>query len=102
MSQRTRIASVFQLPPEGELREFRFGSASVCVANLGGAFTALGNVCPHLGGPLAEGSIEAGKVVCPWHGWEFGLADGRCANHPGASVQHFELVIEGDDVFLKS
>ncbi len=98
----TRIAGLSELPPEGELREFPFGSASVCVANSGGIFTALGNVCPHKGGPLSEGVIESGRLVCPWHGWEFVLSNGRCVNRPGASVKLFELVIHGDDVFLKS
>ncbi len=101
MSQCARIAGVFELPPVGELREFRFGSGSVCVANSGGTYVALGNVCPHRGGPLSEGVIENGKVVCPWHGWEFNLSDGRCANHSAASVKVFEVEIRGEDVFLK-
>jgi len=33
--------------------------------------------CPHLGGPLGEGAIEAGAVVCPWHGYRFDCATGR-------------------------
>jgi len=33
--------------------------------------------CPHLGGPLDEGEIEAGAVVCPWHGYRFDCASGR-------------------------
>lgn len=50
---------------------------------------------------MAEGAIEDGKLVCPWHGWEFNLATGECINHPGASVKVFELAIDGEDVFLK-
>jgi nitrite reductase (NADH) small subunit len=102
MSQCTRIASVSELPPEGELREFPCGSGTVCVANHLGVITVLGNICPHKGGPLAEGAIENGKLVCPWHGWEFNLASGQSIDHPGASVQVFEMVIQGEDVFLKS
>jgi nitrite reductase (NADH) small subunit len=102
MSQCTRIGSAFELPPEAEAREFPFGSRTVCVANGGGKFAALGNVCPHKGGPLSEGSIVKGNLVCPWHGWEFRLSDGRCTNRPGASVEVFDLVIHGEDVFLKS
>jgi nitrite reductase (NADH) small subunit len=101
MSQCTRIASVSELPPAGELREFRLGSGTVCVAHANGVFVALGNICPHRGGPLAEGAIEDGRLVCPWHGWEFNLANGQCINRPGASVKVFELAIEGEDVFLK-
>jgi nitrite reductase/ring-hydroxylating ferredoxin subunit len=34
-------------------------------------------VCPHLGGPLEDARIEAGAVVCPWHGYRFDCATGR-------------------------
>ena len=44
----------------------------------GGRFYATGPTCPHEDGPLSEGWIEAGAVVCPWHGFDFDLATGRC------------------------
>jgi nitrite reductase (NADH) small subunit len=96
-----RISSLQELPEEGELREFQLGDAAICVANVGGSFVAMGGVCPHKAGPLAEGTIEDGCVVCPWHGWEFRLSDGRCASHSGASVRMFKLSIHGNDVFLE-
>jgi nitrite reductase/ring-hydroxylating ferredoxin subunit len=102
VSPLTRIAGVAELPPEGELRAFALGPLSVCIANAGGVFTALGNTCPHRGAPLSAGCIEDGKLVCYWHGWEFRLSDGACVNHDSASVERFELVIRGDDVYLKS
>ena len=102
MSQCTRIADVSELPPEGELREFPVGSGTVCVANAGGVFSVLGNVCPHKGGPLAQGVIEDGNLVCPWHGWEFALSNGQCTSRPSVSVEVFELLIQDEDVFLKS
>lgn len=102
VSSLTRIAGVAELPPEGELRAFACGPLSVCVANFGGVFSALGNACPHRGAPLSSGCIEDGKVVCYWHGWEFRLSDGTCADPGHASVERFELVIQGDDVYLKS
>jgi nitrite reductase/ring-hydroxylating ferredoxin subunit len=100
MSPCTRIASVSELPPEGELREFRLetgawaGPGTVCIANSGGVFHALGNVCPHKGAPLSQGCIEDGKLVCAWHGWEFALSSGQCITHSGASIKVFELFIQ--------
>jgi nitrite reductase/ring-hydroxylating ferredoxin subunit len=44
----------------------------------GGRFYATGPTCPHEDGPLSEGWIEAGTVVCPWHGFDFDLVTGRC------------------------
>jgi len=33
--------------------------------------------CPHLEGPLFQGSVAHGEVTCPWHGWRFDLRTGR-------------------------
>jgi nitrite reductase/ring-hydroxylating ferredoxin subunit/DMSO/TMAO reductase YedYZ heme-binding membrane subunit len=42
---------------------------------------ALTNLCAHQNGPLGEGRIVNGCVTCPWHGYEYRLADG-CAPPP--------------------
>ncbi len=45
---------------------------------------AYSGVCPHLAGPLLEGVITDGRVVCPWHRYRFDLDSGRCETVPGA------------------
>jgi Rieske Fe-S protein len=37
-------------------------------------------VCPHLGGPLDDASVEDGCIRCPWHGYRFDLRTGRSAD----------------------
>jgi len=55
------------------------GGLALAVFNAGGGrFHATGPICPHEDGPLSEGWLEAGAVVCPWHGFDFDLATGRC------------------------
>jgi len=34
------------------------------------------NRCPHRQGPLAEGLVGDGKVICPLHGHQFQLSTG--------------------------
>jgi nitrite reductase/ring-hydroxylating ferredoxin subunit len=48
---------------------------------------ALGGTCSHMGGPLWEGKLEDGCVVCPWHGSTFDLESGRVVHGPAASPQ---------------
>ena len=39
--------------------------------------------CPHLGAHLAVGGrVEGGCLRCPFHGWSFDGADGRCVEVP--------------------
>jgi nitrite reductase/ring-hydroxylating ferredoxin subunit len=52
----------------------------------GGRFYACGAVCPHEDGPLAEGWLEGGAVICPWHGFDFDLGTGRCQVAEGLSI----------------
>lgn len=53
--------------PWGTLALFRVDGQVVCVQ----AF------CPHLEGPLFQGSVAAGEVTCPWHLWRYDLKSGR-------------------------
>jgi nitrite reductase/ring-hydroxylating ferredoxin subunit len=47
----------------------------------GGRIGALTNLCAHQNGPLGEGRIIDGCVTCPWHGFQYRLADG-CSPPP--------------------
>ncbi|WP_419842416.1 Rieske 2Fe-2S domain-containing protein [Candidatus Poriferisodalis sp.] len=50
----------------------------ICVAD---------SLCPHMGaalGPDAGGSVVAGRLVCPFHGFEFGT-DGQCVATPSGA-----------------
>jgi nitrite reductase/ring-hydroxylating ferredoxin subunit/catechol 2,3-dioxygenase-like lactoylglutathione lyase family enzyme len=50
----------------------------VLLARVAGQVLAWRDRCPHAGGPLSQGSIEGGRVICPWHGWRVDLVTG-CA-----------------------
>ncbi len=49
----------------------------ICLANVNGKYYAIGNVCTHIGGPLAEGKLEEYMVQCPWHGSRFDIRSGE-------------------------
>lgn len=70
------LCPIDRIPP-GEGRCVRLGTLQIAVFRQrdGGVF-ALDPRCPHQGGPLHDGLIGAGVVVCPLHGWRFRLADG--------------------------
>jgi len=96
-----RIASVSDLPPKDEAREFVVGEKTICVANCEGVLSAMDNVCLHRGGPLGQGIVEDGKVVCPWHGWQYDPKTGAVAHNPAAKVAVYAIKVEGDDVLVE-
>ena len=100
MATLIRVASVDEIPP-GKGKEVVAGDQVVAVFNVDGRFFAMDGVCPHAGGPLAEGEVAGTEVTCPWHGWQFDLATGRnCVN---SRITHptFPVTVQGNDVLIE-
>jgi nitrite reductase/ring-hydroxylating ferredoxin subunit/uncharacterized membrane protein len=53
----------------------------------GGRVHAMGALCSHRGGPLDQGWVLDGQLVCPWHGSRYDLATGCPAGGPSTSPQ---------------
>jgi nitrite reductase/ring-hydroxylating ferredoxin subunit/DMSO/TMAO reductase YedYZ heme-binding membrane subunit len=66
---------------EGRARTVSVSGERVAVFRYAGQISAVSNVCRHQNGPLGEGKIVDGCIVCPWHGYEYRPADG-CAPPP--------------------
>ncbi len=48
----------------------------IAVFCLGERVLAVEERCSHRAGPLSEGKVVDGRVVCPWHGSEFEISTG--------------------------
>jgi nitrite reductase (NADH) small subunit len=94
-----KLTAQTDLPQANEAKEFRCGGKEICVANVDGTFYAMENTCLHRGGPLGEGVILNGKVVCPWHGWEWDPQTGVHDAH--AKVAVYPIKIEGGDLLIE-
>jgi nitrite reductase/ring-hydroxylating ferredoxin subunit/uncharacterized membrane protein len=81
---------------EGSMMRARKDDVDVLLARQRGRVCALAHPCAHLGGPLSEGTLKDGSVVCPWHGSEFALEDGRVLNGPATHAQPAFEVRERD------
>jgi len=57
------------------------GGEAVAVFRHQGRLSAVSNLCAHQNGPLGEGRVVDGCITCPWHGFQYRLADG-CAPPP--------------------
>jgi len=97
----TKLTIESELPTSDEVKEFPCGAKTICVANVNGVFSALDNVCLHRGGPLGQGMIENGKVVCPWHGWAWDPKTGAAEQNPSLKVAVYPLKIENGDGLIE-
>jgi nitrite reductase (NADH) small subunit len=107
MSKKNQSLRMFKL---ADLKEIPLGKSKVATLpdgseialfNVGGKIYALDNSCPHMGGPLGEGEIDDCIVTCPWHGWQFNVADGACINMPGEDATSLPIEIKDEAIFLR-
>jgi nitrite reductase (NADH) small subunit len=101
MAEFVRICAESELPKAGAVKEFEAAGRAVCVANVGGSICVADAVCPHEGGPLGEGSIEGGKLVCPWHSFAYDLRTGETDEDPELRLTVFEAKVEGGELRAK-
>ena len=50
-----------------------------------GTWSALDNRCPHQGGPLGDGQLEDGWLICPWHAYQYDTGDRGAAARASAT-----------------
>jgi nitrite reductase/ring-hydroxylating ferredoxin subunit len=94
-----RIASLDELP-EGRLLQRQAGGTPVVVCNDKGKIHAFFGLCPHRNGPLGQGNLVDGCIVCPWHAWEFSVEKGELDYNPEIKLQRYGVEIQGDDVLV--
>ena len=56
--------------------------------------------CLHQGTLLSEGNVEAGRIVCRGHGWQYNCASGAKIDDAQINLHQFSVVVEGEKVFV--
>lgn len=59
----------------------------IVLVRQGGRVHAMGARCSHAGGPLDQGWVLEGTLVCPWHGSRYDLATGWPVGGPSTCPQ---------------
>ena len=106
---------------EGGVRIVRAGKFEIGVIRHEGKYYAYRNYCPHQGGPACEGLImhqvedvigpdktwvgqkfsdQQVNFVCPWHGYEFHLADGYHVADKRLRLQKFEVIERDGEIYV--
>lgn len=62
---------------------------------------ALGDSCPHKGGPLSEGMISGKTVTCPLHNWKIQLDTGEAVAPDEGCTNTYPIKIKEDIIFLQ-
>ncbi|MHA0287840.1 nitrite reductase small subunit NirD [Mycobacterium sp. C3-094] len=80
--------------PVGEGRTFAVDGRQVAVFRLrDDSLRALDAVCPHRGGPLADGLTDDCVVVCPLHGYAYDLSTGAETSGTDLAVRSYPVQV---------
>ena len=73
----------------------------LCLALHGERLYACASKCPHAGGALADGYIDAlGNIVCPLHRYKFNLSNGRNVTGEGYFLKTYPIDVRPDGVYI--
>ncbi len=98
MPEMIRVCNESDLPAEGQVCEAADGN--LCVARVNGEIAVLSNICPHEEGPLGQGMIENGRVVCPFHGWAFDVKTGEAEHNPSEHARVFPCEVRDGALYV--
>jgi len=103
-----KVAETGEISP-GQMKAVKFGTEEVLVANVDGAFYALGNVCTHEGGKLSQGTLKKTIVICPKHKAQFDITTGKVVSPPKILFMHpkinsgtpYTVKVEGTAILIE-
>ncbi len=100
MAHFAKVARLADLPPgTGRMVVGPFDKP-MALFNVGGEVFAINAVCPHQGGPLANGRLDGHVLACPWHGWTFDVRTGRPDPPGGPCVAASEVEVRRSDLYV--
>ena len=103
-----RVAGKSEIPV-GKLKAIKLEGKEILIANVGGNYYAIGNICTHAGGDLAQSVLEGNIVTCPKHHAKFDVTTGKVVSPPKIGLFHpkasdeptYQVKVENEDILVK-
>ena len=85
-----------------QMKEVQVNGESICIVNVDGKYYAIGNICTHEGGPLADGILEGYEIECPWHASKFDVRTGEVKESPASEPEPvYQIKVDGNKILIK-
>lgn len=83
------------------LLQLTVGGKKICIAKSNDSYHACNAKCPHAGGNMAEGFLDArGNIVCPVHRYGFNFTNGRDISGEGYFLKIYPVKLDETGVFV--
>ena len=111
MAEKTNLVHTLKADeiPAGTMKGFVLGGRDVLLVNYQGRYYALQANCTHMGGDLSKGRLEGKVVVCPRHGAQFDVTNGKCVKGPKVAflklraqdAATYDVKVEGGKILVR-
>ncbi len=79
-----------------EMRGVQAKGKEILVANIGGEYYVIGNVCMHMGCSLSDGTLLGENVECPCHGSTYNIKTGSIVKGPTSKPEPvYQVKVDG-------
>lgn len=83
------------------LAEIEVNGKMICLAKVNDTVQACSAKCPHAGGSLSHGYLDAlGNIVCPIHRYKFSLLNGRNVSGEGYFLKTYQVKSDADGLYI--
>lgn len=101
MNDWIEIGHIDEIPRLGS-RVVKSGNEKIAIfRNSDDEIFALGDKCPHKGGPLSEGMISGRTVTCPLHNWKLQLDTGQVVAPDEGCTNTYPIKVEDGQIYLQ-
>jgi ferredoxin-NADP reductase/nitrite reductase/ring-hydroxylating ferredoxin subunit len=96
-----KVADAKDILPS-QMKEVDVDGQKVIIVNIDSKYYAIGSICTHEGGPLADGILSGYEVECPWHGSKFDVRTGDVISPPANEPEpSYEIKVDGNQILIK-
>ncbi len=87
--------------PLGSKRVVKVGETEILLIHCEAGVVAVQSKCPHAGGPLEEGAVCNGRLICPWHMGTFALPGGELLEPPAMEpLKSYRVQVRNEGIFV--
>jgi 3-phenylpropionate/trans-cinnamate dioxygenase ferredoxin subunit len=73
----------------------------ICLVKRENEIFAVNDFCTHNRESLSKGIVNyTGEIICPWHGYQFNLKNGRELNQRSADLETYPIREDKDGVYI--
>lgn len=87
--------------PTGKMIGIENSGQKMAIANVSGAYYAIGNICTHRGCKLSDGTLKGEEVQCPCHGSIFDIKTGAVVKGPAKNPEKsLKVRVDGETLLV--